>query len=321
MNYKKGGASTSATVTIASNVFELTNLSSDSYTDFSITHLGCTASDAASKTLSDPASASLTAGLVTNPTTCSGTNGKIAFATTNLPNGTYTLNFKKGGISTSATVTIASNAFELTNLSSDNYTDFSITHLGCTASDAVSKTLSDPVSASLTAGATTNPTTCAGTNGKIAFATTNLPNGTYTLNFKKGGASTSATVTIASNVFELTNLSSDNYTDFSITHLGCTASDAANKTLSDPASASLTAGLVTNPTTCSGTNGKIAFATTNLPNGTYTLNFKKGGASTSATVTIAPNVFELTNLSSDSYTDFSITHLGCKFKKLNPRYF
>ena len=58
----------------------------------------------------------LTAGTLINPTTCAGTNGSIAFTTTNLANGTYTLNYSKGGVATTRMITVTANAFTLMGL-------------------------------------------------------------------------------------------------------------------------------------------------------------------------------------------------------------
>jgi hypothetical protein len=133
----------------------------------------------------------LTAGAITNATTCGGATGSIAFTTTNVPNGTYALTFTTTGISSPKNVTVSGNAFTLSGLTAGSYNSFSLTVSGQTATTGVlspAKTVANPATPTLTVGTTTNPTTCAGTNGSIAFTSTNLPNGTYSLSFTASGA-------------------------------------------------------------------------------------------------------------------------------------
>ncbi|KUJ59173.1 hypothetical protein AR687_24510, partial [Flavobacteriaceae bacterium CRH] len=117
-----GGLET-ATVTIANN-----DADESTYT-FSIQGIGC--------------NIGITAGAITNPSTCSATDGTIDFTSANLPNGTYTLNYSKGGTPTTASVNIVSNAFSISGLNAGNYANFSITNAGCTASDVTLKSLID----------------------------------------------------------------------------------------------------------------------------------------------------------------------------------
>ncbi|WP_460473558.1 Ig-like domain repeat protein, partial [Emticicia fontis] len=83
----------------------------------------------------------LTAGAVTSPSFCGGTNGKIAF-TTALANGSYTITFTGAG--SPKTINVLNGAFELTGLSAGTYSDFAITASGCTSRDATSKSIADP---------------------------------------------------------------------------------------------------------------------------------------------------------------------------------
>jgi hypothetical protein len=299
------GTGSPKSVTITSNTFTLSGLSAGTYSNFSITNNGCTGTEATTKTLSSPPTPTLVAGLATNPTTCAGTNGSITFATTNLPNGNYSLSFT--GTGSPKQITVSSNAFTLSGLSAGSYSNFSITNNGCTGNDPTIKTLTNPPSLTLVAGAATNPTTCAGTNGSIAFATTNLPDSNYSLTFTGTGSPKS--VTITSNTFTLSGLSAGTYSNFSITNNGCTGTETTTKTLSSPPTPTLVAGAATNPTTCAGTNGSITFATTNLPNGNYSLSFT--GTGSPKQITVSSNTFTLSGLVAGTYSNFSITNNNC----------
>ncbi|KPM48824.1 3-coathanger stack domain-containing protein [Jiulongibacter sediminis] len=312
LNYTKGTTSTSQSVTVSSNAFELTGLGAGSYSAFSVTVNGCQGSLSTTQTLSDPPTPTLTAATLTDPSTCLGTDGKIAFTSTNLGDGTYTLNYTKGTTATSQSVTVSSSAFELTGLGAGSYSAFSVTVNGCQGSLATAQTLSDPPTPTLTAGTLTDPSTCLGTDGKITFTSTNLADGTYTLNYTKGTTATSQSVTVSSNAFELTGLGAGSYSAFSVTVNGCQGSLATAQTLSDPPTPTLTAGTLTDPSTCLGTDGKITFTSTNLADGTYTLNYTKGTTATSQSVTVSSNAFELTGLGAESYSAFSVTVNGCQ---------
>jgi hypothetical protein len=299
------GAGSPKTVTITSNTLTLSGLSAGAYSNFSIVNNGCTANDPTVKTLTDPAVPALVAGTATNPTTCGGTNGSITFATTNLPDGTYSLSFT--GTGSPKSITVTANAFTLSGLAAGAYSNFSITNNNCTGTDATIKTLINPPTPTLLAGTATNPTTCGGTNGSIAFATTNLANGTYSLSFTGTGSPKS--ITVAANAFTLNGLAAGTYSNFSIINNGCTGTDATIKTLTNPPTPTLAAGTATNPTTCAGTNGNIVFATTNLPDGAYSLSFTGTGSPKS--INVAANTFTLSGLSTGAYSNFSITNNGC----------
>ncbi|RFS18431.1 S-layer family protein [Emticicia sp. C21] len=83
----------------------------------------------------------LTAGAVTSPSVCGGTNGKIAF-TTALGNGSYSITFTGSG--SPKTINVVNGTFELTGLSAGTYSDFAITTSGCISRDATSKSIADP---------------------------------------------------------------------------------------------------------------------------------------------------------------------------------
>ncbi|MBK6498614.1 MAG: hypothetical protein IPG00_10820 [Saprospiraceae bacterium] len=123
----------------------------------------------------------------------------------------------------------------MSSLTAGSYSDFSVTVNGCTGIFAGPVNLSDPATPTLSAGTSTNPSTCSGTNGSIQFSSTNLPNGSHTLNYKKGTSAQSTTITVSSNSFTLLSLTAGSYSDFSVTVNGCTGTFAGPVNLSDPA--------------------------------------------------------------------------------------
>ncbi len=100
---------------------------------------------------------SMTLGSPTNNTNCTTPNGSIAFTTAGFANGTYTLNYTLNGTPTSSSVTVASNAFTLSNLNGGTYANFSLSSGGCSATAVGSATITNPSSPT-----TTGVTICQG---------------------------------------------------------------------------------------------------------------------------------------------------------------
>ena len=299
------GAGSPKTVTVSNNAFSLTGLSIGTYSGFSMTASGCTASDATTKTVSNPPSPVLTSGAITNATVCGASDGSIAFSTSYVPSGTYQLSYTGAG--SPKPVTVSNNAFVLAGLSAGVYSNFSITANNCTGTDATSKTVAHSIVPTLVAGTVTPSATCGGTDGAIAFTTTNIPSGNYQLSYT--GTGSPKTVAIANNLFTLTNVPAGVYSNFTIVVNGCTALDPTSKTVNAPTPIGLMASTVTNPTTCGGANGSIAFTTTSIPSGNYQLSFI--GTGSPKTVSIANNAFTLANLSAGTYKNFSISYNSC----------
>ncbi|MFM9951903.1 MAG: putative metal-binding motif-containing protein, partial [Saprospiraceae bacterium] len=84
----------------------------------------------------------------------------------------------------------------------------------------------------LTIGTTMSPVTCGGFNGSIAFTTTNLPNGIYSLTYT--GPGSPQNVIVSGNAFLLSGRSAGSYSNFSITNNGCSGTVAGPVNLTDP---------------------------------------------------------------------------------------
>ncbi|MGJ8550943.1 BspA family leucine-rich repeat surface protein, partial [Winogradskyella wichelsiae] len=137
-------------------------------------------------------------------------------ATTGTTTFEITFNPSAAGMRT-ATISIANNDAD------DNPYTFAIQGLGCDVD--------------ITASTVTKPTSCSGTDGTIAFTSTNMADGVYSLSFTPTGAGATISpqnVTISANNFSLTGLAAGTYSNFSLTDAGCTAFDASSKTVSDP---------------------------------------------------------------------------------------
>ena len=298
------GAGSPKNVTVSSNAFSLTGLSAGTYSNFSISNNGCIGSVVASRTLSDPAQPIANVG--GSQSICSGSTATLLATATN---GTGVWSVLSGP-------STASSQFNNTASPTAVFTPaggagtyvlrWTVSNGACTPAtgDAVVTVTAAPT---LTAGAGTNPSACATSTGSIAFTTTNLPDGVYSLTYT--GAGSPKNVTVSGNAFSLTGLSAGTYSNFALISNGCAGSVATSVTLSDPAAPTLTAGAGTNPSACGTSTGSIAFTSTNLPNGTYSLSYT--GSGSPKNVTVSGNAFSLTGLAAGTYSNFSISSNGC----------
>lgn len=87
-----------------------------------------------------------------NSNNCATPNGSMTF-NSNLPNGTYTLNYTLNGTPTSSSITITGSTFTLSNLNSGTYNNFTIGSGGCASSYTTPVVITNPTSPVTTAGA------------------------------------------------------------------------------------------------------------------------------------------------------------------------
>ncbi|MFT6939806.1 MAG: hypothetical protein ACJASN_001292, partial [Cyclobacteriaceae bacterium] len=316
LNYTVGGTATSASLTSTSlGLLTLGSLPAGVYTNLSATNTttACVSNVLAGPiTLVDPTGPTITLGTLGNPTTCSGTNGSIIL--TGVTTGSFSVNFLKGGIvQTTQTISATASGITIAGLSAGAYTNLSITNTINCISNVIAGpvTLSDPAGPTITLGTLGNPTTCSGSEGSIPLTFTNLPDGTYTLNYVDGAsaAQTFTNVSVSSNSASITGLSAGVYNDITITNSGCTSVENIDVTLVDPTAPTIVQGTLTNPTTCGGSEGQILL--TGVTTGTFSVNFSKGGI-TQATQTISATAsgIAITGLPSDTYTNLSITNIN-----------
>ena len=261
------------------------------------------------------------ANITTTPSTnvspnCGASNGRINFTTVGVPNGNYSFNYTKDAVLASSIVSVNSNAMAITGLSVGTYTNFELQY-ACATSNTTVVTLSI-LNPTITAGTATNPTTCQGTNGSIAFTSANIPDGTYSLSYT--GTGSPKNITVSNNVFSLTGIGAGSYADFALTSGGCAATAATLKTLFDPALPTLTLGAPSQ--ICSGaTSFTIPYtATTGSPT-TYSISGPGIIAVTNATLPASPITINLTGPSMVGNYTYTMTvgnATGCNSNNIAP---
>ncbi|MFY7912130.1 MAG: hypothetical protein ACOVO2_21375, partial [Emticicia sp.] len=252
MTYKRNGVSQTGTVSVynqgGGHICLIDNLTEGNYSDFKINYGTCEATFAGAIYLAGGASATT----ITNPTTCTGSNGSIVFSTS-VNTGTYTLNYKKNGDAQSSNITVTGTrgrSFTLSNLSPGIYTDFALIAGNCTVMYSPTIRIGDLPNPRIN---NTSPvTTFGGTDGSISI-TGLAVNKTYSISFQRNEGITqniSATSNSDGNL-TISNLTSGNYTNIILSINNCssiplsTVVDSPNPT---------TLSTVPNQTICEGKN-------------------------------------------------------------------
>lgn len=274
---------------------------------------GCTSPSATVSVTVNAAPPTPVAGSITstNPSTCGGTNGTILLSGL-AANTNYTINYTKNSNPLTANITTDNSGVALIgNLTSGNYSGFTVINAqGCTSgtySGIVS--LSDPGSPSAPSNlsAVPNPV-CLGNS--VALSVTNNPGATYTwtasspnagLTIVNSNATTMLATAVGSYIINVTQ-----------TVAGCTSPAASVTVVVNPIPPTLNALNVSgnNPTTCGGNEGSIILS--GLPsNSNYTLNYSKN--STPANVSLITNASgsaTISGLTAGNYGNFVLTGTG-----------
>lgn len=290
VTYRKNGTLTTLTLTSnGSGVIVISNLTAGTYTDFSISLAGCPSGvNPGPIILLDPNSPPAPANLMaTDSEICVG-------ATTTLT---------AIGVSGATFIWTSSNTSVLAPQA--NSSTNTITMIGLspgTSTVSVVQTLggcvSSPASLPITVIAgpptpanpgTSDPTTCNGDDGSIAF-TNYLPNTTYNVTYLRNGVTVNISVTTDVNgVLIIPNLTAGTYTGISVSNLaGCTSGTLAGPiTLSDPGN-TIPSNLNASPNpACLGE--PVTITVDNVPGGVYTWTTSGGNLSSSTSNQVVLN--------------------------------
>lgn len=251
---------------------------------------------------------SVTAGTLTNPTTCGGTDGSIVLNFTNVPNGSYTITYKRNGMSTSQTVSVTSGSGTLTGLDAASYSEFSITATGCTGSLSGPLVLTDP--AVPVVNPTADQSVCAGAAvAAVNFTGTSGASYSWTNDNVNIGLAASGSGNIPSYTAPGVVSTQTGTIIVTPTKANCVGvSDTFTITIR--ALPVISVNSQVDPS-CGNSDGSISLGFTNVPDGTYTLSYTKDGNPSSASVTVTGGIATLSGLGEGVYSNFSITVAGC----------
>jgi hypothetical protein len=248
----------------ASGIILITGLTAGQYTAFTVTLNGCTSAALNTViTLVDPSTppAPLTATATPNPI-CTGNT--VQFGATTNQVGTITWAWT-GAQSFTASIQNPTRLITATNMAGAYQVTQTINN--CTSPPAT-VTLTVNATPTFTLQASTNPTTCGGSNGTITI--TGLNNNTiYSVSYAKNGTGQPATnfTSNGSGALTITGLGIGDYTNITVTLSGCTSAPLAGPiTLSNPSSPSAPT-VSSNTPVCTG--GTINLLTSAVSGATY----------------------------------------------------
>lgn len=149
-------------VSTAGGVVVINGLTAGTYSNISVTILGCVSNTVGPFTLTDPPTPAISTISSTNPTTCSGTQGTITL-TGLTPSITYTVNFTRNGIAQPAQniAADASGNIQISGLNAATYAAITVTVNNCISVPAGPVTLVDPAGPVITS-VTNNGPLCTG---------------------------------------------------------------------------------------------------------------------------------------------------------------
>ena len=258
-------------------------------------------------TVIEPLLYSLTIVSQSNPTTCGGNDGEIEFSLSNVPDGIYTISYDGGDFTG---VSVSSEQATVSGLLQGTYNNLRITVGTCVTDTDPDVILSDPPLPTLSATGT-NSSICGGV-GTINFTFTNVPNGTYQIDYDEG----SFTNVVVANNLATTSTVAGNYNNLSITINGCTSAEDVDLVVSDPPAPDLSnfdAQFSNGSDVCLGGTAAINVNSSSLLDGTYTVtyNLSSPNAATDEVVTMNFNSgtgsFSTIALSNTGATTLTIT--------------
>ncbi|WP_370087849.1 Ig-like domain-containing protein [Ekhidna sp.] len=242
-----------------------------------------------------------------DPSTCGGSDGEINLSFTDVPNGSYTIDYVDDLSNPQSIlgVNVTSGTATLT-VSEGTYNDISITISGCQSTGNVDVVLSDPAIPTIAVNSSTNPTTCGG-NGTIELAFTNVVDGSYTITHAAGSFNNVSVNGGAATI----STGDGTYTDLSITVNDCSSVEDPDVTLTEPTPPTISFVQVNDPTTCSGTDGSVEITGLNAST-SYTVDYEFEGSSVSTTITSdGTGNLEIGGLGAGNVTNVSVTAAGC----------
>ena len=244
----------------------------------------------------------ITAASANDPVICGG-NGLIELTfSSSVPDGNYNIVHDAG---TFPGVTVSGGSANI-NAPEGQYDNLRITVSGCTSTQDIDITLTDPAIPTIAINGFASPTTCGGTNGSISFDFTGIPDGIYNIDYDGGSFNN---VSIIGNTAVINNLSSGTYDNISITVNSCISAEFPDVTLNDPATPTVTLVGSTHPTACGLTDGTITLSFTGIADGIYDIDYENG-VFFGQEITFGQTIIQ--NLGEDTYNDISITKFGCK---------
>ncbi len=196
----------------------------------------CISMDNTSIGLTDPSTPTYVVTFTSDPSSCGIADGSITISGLDLST-TYDISYDDDGVQVDSlgVTTDASGNLVIGGLDAGNYDNWSVDLFGCTGTDATVITLTDPLAPLFTVALTLDPSSCGGSDGSITISGL-VAGSTYDVGYDDDGTPVASAGLLAdpSGEIVISGLDAGNYDNWSVDLFGCTGTDAALITLTDP---------------------------------------------------------------------------------------
>lgn len=281
VNYKKNSLSQTATLsTNGSGILTISNLTSGTYTDFSLTLSGCTSgTNAGPFVLTDPNAPPIPSNIsASDNVICE--NSTTSISVTNNPGATYAWSSSNPAILAPQTPS-TTNSITMVGLAPGTVIVSVTQNVGGCISPAatIQITVNDsPNTPTFATTTTSNPTTCSGTDGSITFSGY-LSNSAYSITYVVNGNTNTVNITSnGSGLITITGLTAGSYSGFVVNNAADCPSNTFNGPilLSDPGNVSPSNFVATPNPVCLGYS--VNLSVQNIPNAVYTWSASSSAA-------------------------------------------
>ncbi|MEQ8580848.1 gliding motility-associated C-terminal domain-containing protein [Marinoscillum sp.] len=304
--------STQSITASGAGIVEISGLSAGIYQFISLTNesSGCQSNTIESAEIEDTGAPEIAFGTTSDPTICDGADGFIRLTGLSA-NREYGVSFLADDLNVSTTITSnGSGVIEITGLRSGTYKDFTVNRVGCVSNQLSAVIdLDEPVTPVISVTDFANPSICGEADGWISLGGT-IPDGSYNVQYDFNGSIISSVIVSSSGVLLINNLSAGSYQNFSIELSGCSSNIVRSPiSLNDPGSPEISFNSQLNPTSCASFDGFIKLSGL-TPSVSYNYAYFKNGVevtSDSPLLADAAGVIEISNLTSGSYSNLSVS--------------
>ncbi|MDF2435654.1 MAG: hypothetical protein K0Q95_30 [Bacteroidota bacterium] len=302
----------------ASGNIIITGLVQGSYNAIMAELAGCSTTDAGTYTLTDPNPPVFTV-TTANPTSCGGTDGTLTISGLTASS-VYTVTYMNGAtmVGPASLTSDASGNIVITGLSQGSYSNIIVGIAGCNTTDGGPYTLTEP-GAPVFNVASSNPTTCGGSEGTITLSGL-TPSTAYNVSYFNGTAVVGPTslTTDATGSIAITGLTQGTYTAITVELAGCSTTEPTASNLVDPAAPTFIVSSV-NPTSCGGTDGSLTLSGLNATT-SYNVTYSFGATvvGPASMTSNASGDIVISGLGQGSYSAITVELTACSTTSAGP---
>ncbi len=320
--YSKNNVNSSIIATSSNiGILSIPNLEAGVYTNIYVAINGCISNTLTDNiSISTPVEPTFTFVNSTSPSVCNGNDGNIKLQVSN-ENAEHIISYTKNGDLTTKNVTSVGKDLVLSNLTSGEYANITLSVNACLSNINTAKIiLTDPIASTVNLMSSINPTTCIANDGSITLNVAQK-NTAYNVNYIKNSTSVKTLFTSNDNAeIKISNLAAGNYSSLYVETKGCNSNTLTNTiNLVEPSAPTLSKGSFTSPSGCGLSDGSIEFSGLS-GNTEYNLYYTYNG--TNSVNKVSSSFFgsmALNNLKAGDYENFYVTYKECQSNSITDK--